>query len=319
MATSASALAQLKQFTLRSRSLFIKCVPAPGNFYERRAVLAALQQASQQSIETFKRLQDSSSFIAITTIPEAASSLIGSSPLERTLALSGASHDEAAIRPSWGDSSGSEVTGRIAAPVHLLPAASAGTAAKPTPASADLELAFKTFTLHIFRINKNYDHVLEVRKHPLHGPWPGDGKTNTETYISSALRRVVPSGPMAPALRDWETGNQLARDSSEDSFAGDSSEGAAATFLGKKRLSTRESFILERIRQRSAKRETPKIMDGIFQFAEECKAKSAEPQPESGLNTATQDSRVHANELSSSNAKVERLDTPESNTTSQLS
>ncbi|KAI1120754.1 hypothetical protein F5Y10DRAFT_283039 [Nemania abortiva] len=280
MSASPSALAQLKPFSLSSRSLFVKCVPAPRTFYERRAVLAALQKSSQQSIGTFKKLEDNSSFIAITTRPDAAETLIANSPLERIIISQNSSHDAASTRNSW--SPDHDVSGPIAAPVHPLPSTSA--AAKPTPATAELGLSYKTFTLHIFPTNADYDHREEVRKNPLHGQWPGDGKT--ETFISSALRRVVPASAIAPALRDWETGNQLAHDA--DSFADDGPEGAASTLLGRKRLSARECFLLERIRRRGAERETPKVMNGLFQFAEECRAEAAKAQSESSQATATE-------------------------------
>ncbi|KAI8629904.1 hypothetical protein F5Y19DRAFT_62911 [Xylariaceae sp. FL1651] len=268
MSTSASALAQLKPFTLSSRSLFVKCVPAPRNFYERRAVLAALQKASQESIETFKKLQDSSSFIAVTKDPDAATSLLDNSPFERTIIAQDLANSELSSQSAWG--SEFDVSGPVTTPVNPLPTSSTS---KPTPASFDLGLSHRTFTLHVFPANTSYDHKAEIRKNAIHGPWPGDGKT--ETFISAALRRVIPSGAMAPALRDWETGNQLARDS--DSFADDGREGAASMFLGKKRISAQEAFIMERIRRREAEHNTPKVMRSLVQFAKECRARPRPP------------------------------------------
>ncbi|TGJ84941.1 hypothetical protein E0Z10_g3844 [Xylaria hypoxylon] len=285
MSTSGSALAQLKPFTLSSRSLFIKCVPAPRSFYERRAVLAALQKSSQQSIETFKRLQDSSSFIAVTTKPDAATDLLDSSPLERTIISQDPGSDEVPTRSAWGPDY--DVSGPITTPVNPLPASST---VKPTPVSADLGLSHRTFTLHIFPANADYDHIEEVRKNPLHGRWPGDGKT--ETFVSAALKRVIPPGAMAAALQDWETGNQLARDS--DSFADNGPEGAASMLLGKKRHSAREAFLLERIRRRGAEQETPTVMSSLMQFAEECRTKTADVQSEPSQGTATGAPRAQA-------------------------
>lgn len=112
-------------------------------------------------------------------------------------------------------------------------------------------------------------------KNPLHGQWPGDSSGKTETFISAALRRVVPSGAMAPALRDWETGGQLAHHDVDGFADNHGAEGAASLLLGKKRLSSRESFLLERIRRRGAERETPRIMRGLVAFAEECRAEKA--------------------------------------------
>ncbi|KAI0451641.1 hypothetical protein F5B21DRAFT_367370 [Xylaria acuta] len=287
MSTPGSTLAQLRPFTLGSRSLFVKCVPAPRSFYERRAVLAVLQRSSQQSIETFKKLKDNSSFIAVTTRPDAAVALLDNSPLERTIVSQGSSSDVAPTPTTWS-SNYDDLSGPIATPVNPFPA---DVATNATPASVDLGLSYKTFTLHIFPANEDYDHREEVRKNPLHGQWPGDGKT--ETFMSAALRKVVPPGAMAPALRDWETGNQLARDG--DSFADIGPEGAASMLLGRKRHSAREAFLMERIRRRGAEQETPKIMSGLFQFAEECTTKAAEAQSEPSQDTASKGSQAQTN------------------------
>ncbi|KAI1423705.1 hypothetical protein F5Y12DRAFT_785871 [Xylaria sp. FL1777] len=265
MSMSGSTLAQLKQFAIGPRSLFIKCVPAPRSFYERRAVLAALQKSSQQSIQMFKKLQDSSSFVAVTTRPDIASKLIDSSPLERTVVSQDPGSDETLSRSAW--TSDDDVSGPIAAPVNPLPTDSA---VELTPASAALGLSHKTFILHIFPTNPDYDHKEEVRKNPLRGPWPGTGKN--ETFVSAALRRVIPSGVMAPALRDWESGNPLAHEF--DNIADNGAEGAASTLLGDKRLSGRETFLLERIRRRGTALETPMVMSSLVKFAEKCKTKS---------------------------------------------
>ncbi|KAI0913906.1 hypothetical protein F4823DRAFT_558488 [Ustulina deusta] len=300
MSTSGSALAQLKPFTLRSRSLFIKCVPAPRSFYERRAVLAALQKTSQQSIEVFKKLQDGSSFIAVTTRPEAATTLLDRSPLERIIVSQDPGSDEVLSRSTW--SSDGDVSGPIAAPINLLPTKSTVT---PTPAAADLGLSHKSFTLHIFPVNDDYDHREAVRKNPLHGRWPGNGRT--ETFMSAALKRVVPSGAMAPALRDWETGNQLAHDS--DNFADNGPEGAASMLLGRKRNTARESFVMERIRRRGAEQEIPTVMSSLVRFAEECRTKSANAQPEPPQSIETGAVQAQAHRLSPDTVSAENAET----------
>lgn len=158
----------------------------------------------------------------------------------------------------------------------------ADVAASPSPASAQLGLSYKTFTLHIFPTNTDYNHSAEIKKNPLYGKWPGNGKT--ETFISAALQRIIPSGAMAPALRDWETGNQLASDG--DNFAEDGPEGAASVLFGKKRVSAREAFLMERIRRRHAEQETPKVMSSLYDFAEECRTKAEEAQSEPTWDTA---------------------------------
>ncbi|KAI1116277.1 hypothetical protein F5Y14DRAFT_76468 [Nemania sp. NC0429] len=251
--------------------------------------------------------QDSASFIAITTKPDAAEQLLQNSPLERVLVYQGHDNDKAFLRSAW--TANDDVSGPIATPVSLLPADSATT---PTPASAEAGLSHKTFTLHIFPTNAAYDHREEVSKSPLHGQWPGDGEAETETYISAALRQVIPPGAMARALRDWETGNQLARDS--DSFADDGPEGAASTLLGRKRISSLESFILERVRRRDAARETPRVMTGLFQFAEECRSRSTQSPSEPSRNTAAGDlHQAQADNPPLDTARATKPDMPFSN------
>jgi hypothetical protein len=214
----------------------------------------------------------------VTTRPDAATSLLDNSPLERIIVYQKLDSDDVSTRISWGAEL--DVSGPITTPVNPLPADST---AKPTPASAELGLSHRTFTLHIFPANGDNIHKEGVRRNPLHGQWPGDGKT--DTFISAALRRVVPSGVMAPALRDWETGNQLTHDS--DSFADNGREGAASMLLGKKRLSTREAFLMERIRRRGAEQETPKVMNSLIEFAEACRAN---PRPSVTQSEPFQDS-----------------------------
>ncbi|KAI1308576.1 hypothetical protein F5Y03DRAFT_393421 [Xylaria venustula] len=297
MSAAGSLLAQLKPFSLSPRSLFIKCVPAPRSFYERRAVLAALQKSSQQSIEVFKKLQDSSSFIVVTSRPEAATALLDSSPLERTIVSQEGASGEALDRSPWNLSD--DVSGPIVTPVNPLPTDST---VKPTPVSVDLGLSHRTFTLHIFPANAHYDHREEVRKNPLHGQWPGNRKI--DTFVSAALKRIIPSGAMAPALRDWETGNQLARDS--DSFANAGPEGAASMLMGSKRRSATEAFLLERIRQRGAEQETPTVMSSLVQFVEECRAESANAQPEAPHSTGVDGAQAQASESASELASAKK-------------
>ncbi|KAI1817429.1 hypothetical protein GGS20DRAFT_36968 [Poronia punctata] len=261
MANTGSALSQLKPFSLTSRSLYVKCIPSPRNFSERRAVLAALQKSTQESIETFKKLQDNSSFIVVTTRPEAATTLLENSPLERTVYTEKAGGDGPYSSTVWSEL---HLNGLIAPPVDLHPAGSS----TPTSALQNLQLEHRNFTLHIFPTNQSYNHNAEVRKNPLHDRWPNDGRT--DTYVSAALKRIVPAGAMAPGLRDWETGNRLSPDS--DGHAENAREGAAHTLLGKQRWSAREAFFLERIRRRGAAQDTPKIMKSLIQFAEDCQA-----------------------------------------------
>ncbi|KAI0596314.1 hypothetical protein F4775DRAFT_594366 [Biscogniauxia sp. FL1348] len=268
MSSSASALAQLIPFHLKTRTIFVKCTPAPANFYERRAILRTLQNTTSGGIETFKKLEDNSSFIAVTTKPDAAASLIQDAPLVRMLI----SQNEAttAGQPSnkaWGAEF--DLRGSFTTPVNPLPLTQ-----RPveTPVTRNLGLSQKTFTLHIFPANTSYNHREAIKRDPLHGRWPGDG--SIETFISAALYRSLPANAMAPALRDWETGNQMSREGT--TFAFEAGEGAAATLLGKKRYSVTEHFLLERIRKRWDEREIPEVMKSLAGYAAKC---GVEPEP----------------------------------------
>jgi hypothetical protein len=224
----------------------------------------------------------------VTTRPDAATSLLDNSPLERIVISQDLGNNEVSGQSACD--SEIDVSGPIAPPVNPLPADSM--TVKPTPASANLGLSHRTFTLHIFPVNAAYNHSEEIRKNPLHGKWPGDGKT--ETFRSAALKRVIPSSAMAPGLRDWETGNQLARES--DSFADNGREGAASMLLGRKRLSAREAFFMERVRRREAEQATPKVMSSLMQFAEECRTRprSRRTQSENLRSTTTRRSPAQA-------------------------
>ncbi|KAI1140176.1 hypothetical protein F5Y05DRAFT_411237 [Hypoxylon sp. FL0543] len=258
MSRTASAFAELIQTSLSSRTVYVKCVPAPVTFFERRAILRSVQKLSHETIETFKKLEDNSSFVVVTTKPGTATGLVNDSPITRVII----EHDPNAPNAPNGASWGAEydMRGSITTPVNPLAPSKIN---KATPALSDLGISYKTFTLHMFAANKTYNHKEAVRKNPLHGPWPSQG--DRETYMSSALRRSVPSGAMAPALRDWHTANQLSRGST--SFADEGAEGAAAVLLGRKRLSSREVYLMERIRARRNAQGTPAVMKSLAGFA----------------------------------------------------
>ncbi|KAH9906871.1 hypothetical protein F4778DRAFT_778305 [Xylariomycetidae sp. FL2044] len=260
MPSKASSLAQVLPFTLSSRTLYIKCTPAPRTFFERRAVLRALQQHTSESIETFKKLEDNSSFIAITSTPDAATDLVRNAPFKRTVVAENL--DNPATRhASWTNQF--DLRGNVTDPVHVLPAAEETT---QTTASADLGVSHHTFTLGVFPANESYNHIETINRNPLHGPWPQSDTDRWESFTGAALRKRIPHSAMAPAWRDWESSNQLARDVT--SFAEEFREGATHKLLGKKRASAREAYLMERIRQRKYEAELPEVMRSLAGFAE---------------------------------------------------
>ena len=52
-----SALSNLMPISLWERTIFVKCIPIPANFTERRAVLRALQKETSEGIEVFKKMK----------------------------------------------------------------------------------------------------------------------------------------------------------------------------------------------------------------------------------------------------------------------
>ncbi|KAI2467408.1 hypothetical protein F4781DRAFT_433417 [Annulohypoxylon bovei var. microspora] len=255
---TASAFAEVLQTSLSSRTVYVKCVPAPATFFERRAVLRAVQKISHETVETFKKLEDSSSFIVVTTKPGTATALVNDSPITRVIIAQDPNASSEPSTGSWGAEY--DMRGSITTPINPIPPSRA---TKTTPALEDLGVSFITFTLHMFAANRTYNHYQALNKSPLHGPWPSDGKT--ETFMSAALRQCVPAGAMAPALRDWHTANQLSQDSI--SFADEGAEGAAAVLIGKKRLSPNEVYLMERIRARRNEASTPAVMKSLAAFA----------------------------------------------------
>ncbi|KAK8049209.1 hypothetical protein PG994_010939 [Apiospora phragmitis] len=90
-------------------------------------------------------------------------------------------------------------------------------------AEESLSIQKKEFTIHVFPANKGFNHKRMLRRGLLHGPWPlninpfissQDGHQDQaelrETFMSAALRKSVPQGRLAPSLKDWDTGRQMA-------------------------------------------------------------------------------------------------------------
>ncbi|KAF3058381.1 hypothetical protein GL218_05304 [Daldinia childiae] len=227
MSSKTSAFADLLQTSLSSRTIYLKCVPAPVSFLERRGILRAVQKLTHETVETFKKLEDNSSFVIVTNKPGTATALVNDSPFMRVLIDQ---DPNAASSPSSSWGAEYDIRGSITTPVN--PYAPSRLLTRETPALSDLGVSYKVFTLHMFAANKTYNHKEAIRKNPLHGPWPSHNAR--ETFVSAALHRSIPSGPMAPALRDWHTANQLSRDSV--SFADEGVEGERRLFFSGKNV-----------------------------------------------------------------------------------
>ncbi|ETS82141.1 hypothetical protein PFICI_07143 [Pestalotiopsis fici W106-1] len=268
----ASVFAKTLPSSLSARTLFVKCSPAPSSFTERRAVLKTLAAAgTDTNIEVFKRLEDSSSFIAVTTTPESARSLLSDSPYERIVHLQDAAKASLFSTAAWGASFRTTITD----PVNVQPVeqwrrrGSKSTGTGDTTAEISMGLISKTFTIHVFPANASFNHKRAVELSPLHGPWPrNDGY---DTFVSLALKKSIPGSRMSPGLRDWHTGRQLSQDP-----MGHEDEGAES-LLGSK---SRRSYFIER-RIRKAENEIPDVMRSLAAVAKSSKTPSSSSSQES--------------------------------------
>ncbi|KAK7908390.1 hypothetical protein PG985_015693 [Apiospora marii] len=92
---SASAFAKTLPQSLSSRTVLVKCTPAPRGLSERRAILKGLQMTGlSPEIEVFRKLDDDSSFIAVTAAAGTARNLVDDSPFRRVVITS--------PTPAWG-------------------------------------------------------------------------------------------------------------------------------------------------------------------------------------------------------------------------
>lgn len=69
----------------------------------------------------------------------------------------------------------------------------------------------KTFTLWAKPSASRYNHKTNIRRNPIHGPWPEAEKSDHDfTYF--ALKEVIPPSLAQHGLSDWTTGGQLSED-----------------------------------------------------------------------------------------------------------
>ncbi|KAK9426173.1 hypothetical protein SUNI508_12534 [Seiridium unicorne] len=253
----ASVFARTLPSSLSSRTIFVKCSPAPTTFAERRAVLKALATTGKnRQIEVFKKLEDSSSFIAVTADPECAKALVGDSPYKRIVHAQDSAAAATFATAAWGAAFRTTITD----PVNVQPlneeSQGESKQAGNTIGRGRLGLRSKIFTLHVFPANAAYSHKRTIGLNPLHGPWPDN--EGYDTFVSTALRRSLPPGHMSPGLRDWETGNQLSQDAA--GFEAESAE----SLLGV----TKQRAFFHRERRRRVEAELPDVMRSLAAVAE---------------------------------------------------
>lgn len=204
---------------------------------------------------TRSNVQDSSSFIAVTTTPDTATELVNKSPLERTVYTQDSAAATTFSTTSWG----SAVRTTITDPVIVKTRAQVDEeVAKMDETARTEEIGLKTrsFTISVFPANAAFSHKRIIQLNPLHGPWPpGD---SGDSYISAALRKSIPAGAMQPGLRDWETGRQLSAE-----FVGPEDE-VATTLLGLSKHG--KAFVKERLWKKQ--RNVPDVMKSLGSVAD---------------------------------------------------
>ncbi|KAI0134432.1 hypothetical protein BJ170DRAFT_591410 [Xylariales sp. AK1849] len=252
---SASALARTLPTSLSSRTIFVKCMPAPVNFTERRAVLKALcTTGNAPDIEVFQKLEDSSSFIAVTASPGTANALVNDSPFKRIVHLQDSTAATTFSTTAWGAAFRKTITD----PINIQTYGDYTKKERHKPERASLGLNSKIFTIHVFPANPTYNHKRAVGRSPLHGPWPPNA--GRETFISAALKKTIPASALAPALRKWEAGHQSTGD-----FMGFEAEGAPSLLGG---TTPGQSFIQERHVERKNDEVIPDVMKSLAAVAD---------------------------------------------------
>ncbi|KAF7532323.1 hypothetical protein G7054_g8063 [Neopestalotiopsis clavispora] len=258
-----SAFARSLPSSLSARTLFVKCSPAPSSFAERRAILKALSTTGNGTkIEVFKKLEDSSSFIAVTSTPESAQSLVGDSPYERIVHLQEAAHASLFSTAAWGASFRTTITD----PVNVQPAeqwrregSNPGWLLKK---NRDTQMDERENTSQSEKITGMGDTTAATsigltRRRAESPPWAMPRNDGYDTFVSLALKKSVPGSRMSPGLRDWDTGRQLSQDP-----LGYEDEGAESLLRGK----SRRSYFIEK-RRRKAETEVPDVMRSLAAVA----------------------------------------------------
>ncbi|KAH8671210.1 hypothetical protein BX600DRAFT_509903 [Xylariales sp. PMI_506] len=285
---AASAFAKTLPQSLTSRTLFVKCTPPPASFTERRAILKALcTTGPNPDIEVFKQLDDNSSFIAVTSSQATASALVNDSPLTRFIQLQSSDATAKYAATAWGAAFRKTIT----EPINIQTRTQLEKERKQNglPERGSIGLNAKTFTIHVFPANYDYNHQRAIEMNPLHGPWPDtDGR---ETFMSATLKRTVPSGALARALRDWETGHQLSGGPMPLE-----EEGAQSLI---KKVQHGRSFILERRRRREYKNNVPDVMRSLAAVAQE-------QQPEGNASGSLATSEVMRTQAAEAEASTTR-------------
>lgn len=78
------------------------------------------------------------------------------------------------------------------------------------PSTAQSE-PIKTFTLWVKSSASRYNHKTNIRRNPIHGPWP-EAEMSDHDFTYFALKEVVPLSLAQHGLSDWTTGGQLSED-----------------------------------------------------------------------------------------------------------
>ncbi|KAJ4395970.1 hypothetical protein N0V93_000186 [Gnomoniopsis smithogilvyi] len=189
---------------IHTRSVFVRVNPTPTTLSERRAVLHALQRHG--TVEVFKRLPAPSSFICAFVKRQEALDMIGKSPMTFKF-----------VSEPLEPVQTSSITGgnpmSVASPItlHFIEGERDTIKREQADPSTAESNPIKTFTIWAKASEKSYNHKTNIRRNPIHGPWPEVKKTDHD-FAYHALKEVVPDNIAQHGLCDWTTGGQLSED-----------------------------------------------------------------------------------------------------------
>ncbi|KAI6374621.1 hypothetical protein MCOR25_003087 [Pyricularia grisea] len=205
-----------------NRTVYLRVQPKPETLAERRAVLRMLQRTGE--VEVFKKLRRDDSFISIFRSSKDAIELVRRAPIRYEFVvenigvnLIGSGDITPTVAPieamRQGDSDSETPVAELEAdePVaEQLPETPEQQEEDGDPSAPSLGISTvkqRSFVLSAF-ITNQHGHYTHIRRSRLYGPWEHE-RHATDTFMSRALRDLVPSDHDTQPFADWITLDQL--------------------------------------------------------------------------------------------------------------
>lgn len=178
--------------SMRERSIRVLVTPTPVTFAERRTVLQVLEQHGP--VEVFKMTpRYHSNFVSVTKDKATATTLVASSPLTYSIAVSRAYADMYLADAGEPASHGNKPTGGQAA--------SGAEAAPPGDSDGSAQRELKKFRLEIFP-QQDFNHEFAMSGSPLHHSWP-DVYAMDRSFVAATLKQSLPQTIATKGLSHW--------------------------------------------------------------------------------------------------------------------